>query len=334
MVLSIIIPNRNGKDLLRNCLNSIYTHPPICEYEIIVVDDASRDGSPEMVKKEFSKIPVIVNQENCGFAYSTNRGIEKSRGKYILLLNNDTLALENSLNSLIEFMDKNSYVDICGCKLLSENGILHRSTQTFPKVSREFFHANPIFKKLYGGEESLSHRALFFFLNIFKTQWASFIDYNKTTEVDMITGAVFMFRRVLIDKIGLLDENFFMYSEEADYCYRLKKSGGRVYYYPAASIIHLLGQTTKQDFKKGYWIANPFLIERYKSMLYFFKKHYSRMRFYLLKSVILEGHSLRWGINALKWLFCVKKRDGIKEVMDIYRAVIKLTLRYRWSAKE
>ncbi|MCJ7509171.1 MAG: glycosyltransferase [candidate division Zixibacteria bacterium] len=310
-------------------MNSIYIYPPNYEYEIIVVDNASEDGSSEMVKREFPQVLFISNLENKGFAYAVNRGIEKSEGKYMLLLNNDTLVLENSLNLLIEFMDKNPYIDICGCKLLLEEGTIQRSTQTFPKLSREFFHANPIFKKLYGGEGSFSHRVLFFFLNIFKAQWASFIDYNKTTEVDMVTGAVFMFRRNVIDKIGLFDENYFMYSEEADYCYRLKKSGGRVYYYPDASIVHLLGQTTKQDFKKGYWIANPFLIERYKSMFYFFKKHYSRIQLYLLKLMVFEGHSLRLLSNLIKWLFYVKKRGEIGKIIDIYGTIIKLAICYK-----
>lgn len=329
MILSIIIPTYNGKSLLRGCLNSIYVHPPTCAYEIIVVDDASEDESQEIVKKEFPKVFLISNPKNKGFSYAVNRGIERSQGKYILLLNNDTLVIDNSLDLMVQFMDHNLHVDICGPKLLSADGTLQRCTQTFPKLSREFFHANPIFKKIYGGEESFSHKILFLFLKTFKTQWASFIDYDKTTEVDVVTGAAFMFRRPVIDKVGLFDENYFMYVEEPDYCYRLKKNGGRVFYCPEARIVHLLGQTTKQDFKKGYWIVNPFLIERYKSMLYFFRKHYNRIQLYLLKLIILEGHSLRWGFSLLKWLLCVKEREEIKKVMNIYCSVIKLALRYK-----
>lgn len=329
MILSIIIANHNGKNLLRNCLNSIYAHPPDYEYEIIVVDDASEDGSQQMVKIEFPGVLLLSHLSNKGFSYTNNRGIEASRGKYILLLNNDTIVLENSLNSMIEFMNQNQDVDVCGCMLLLADKTLQRSTQTFPRLSREFFHANPVFKKLYRGEGSFSHRTLFFFLNILKTQWASFIDYTNTTEVDVVTGAVFMFRRNLIDKIGLFDENYFMYVEEVDYCYRLKKRGGRVCYYPKASVIHLLGQTTKQDFKKKFWIANPFLIERYKSMLYFFKKHYSRTQLFLLRLIILEGHILRLVLNLVKWLLYAKKRSETKEIINIYSAVIKLAIHYK-----
>ncbi len=176
---------------------------------------------------------------------------------------------------------------------------------------------------------SHTKRRLFLFLKTFSAQWASFIDYNKITEVDVVNGAVFMLRRAIIDKIGFFDENYFMYVEESDYCYRLKKYGGRVFYYPEARIVHLLGQTTKQDFKKGYWIINRYLIERYKSMLYFFRKHYSRIQFYPLKLIILEGHSLRLVFNLLKWLLCVKRREEIKSDMNIYRSVIKLVLRYK-----
>jgi GT2 family glycosyltransferase len=327
MTLSIIIPNYNGKDLLRGCLNSIYTHPPSCEYEIIVVDDASEDESQVMVKKEFPSALLIVNPKNKGFSYTVNRGMERSLGRYIMLLNNDTLVIDNSLDLMVQFLDKNLHVDVCGPRLLSPDNTPQRSTQTFPKLSREFFHANPFFKKIYRGEGTLSHKVLLLFLKTFKTQWASFINYDRTTEVDVTTGAVFMFRRHVIDKIGYFDENYFMYVEESDYCYRLKKKGGRVYYYHEAHIIHLLGQTTKQDFKKGYWICNPFLIVRYRSMLYFFRKHYSRYQLYILKLIMLEGHSIRLCLNFLKWLLYVKRREEIKKVIDIYYGVIKLALR-------
>jgi len=329
MILSIIIPTHNGKSLLRGCLNSIYVHPPTCEYEIIVVDDASEDESQEIVKKEFPKVFLISNPKNKVFSYAVNRGIERSRGKYILLLNNDTLVIDNSLDLMVQFMDQNLHVDICGPGLLSADGTPQRSTQTFPTLFREFLHANSILKRIYGGEGSFSHRILFFFLTIFNTQWASFIDYNKTTKVDQVTGAAFMFRRTLIDKVGFFDENYFMYVEEADYCCRLRQKGGSVYYYPKASIVHLLGQSTRQDFKKGDWIANPFLIERYKSMLYFFKKHYHRIRLQLLKLVIFEGFLLRLLFNFLKLLFYVKKREEIEKVIKIYSDILKLTIHYR-----
>jgi GT2 family glycosyltransferase len=329
MILSIVIANYNGKGLLRDCLNSIYAHPPSREYEVVVVDDCSRDGSQQMVQRNFPQVLLLSNAKNSGFSYASNRGIEISRGKYVLLLNNDTLVMEGSLDSIIQFMDENPQVDVCGCKLLTADGTLHRSTQTFPRLWREFFHANPVFKKLYRGDGSLSHRTLLFFLHTLKTQWASFIDYSRTTEVDVVTGAVFMFRRHLVDEIGLFDENYFMYVEEVDYCYRLKEKGRRVCYYPRASIIHLLGQTTKQDFKKKRWTANPFLTERYKSMLYFFDKHYSKVQLHLLRLIVIEGHSLRLSLNALRWLLRPQERQEARRVMSIYSEIIKLAVHYK-----
>jgi GT2 family glycosyltransferase len=328
MILSIIIPNYNGKSLLRGCLNSIYVHPPTGKYEIIVVDNASEDESQEIVKKEFPKVFLISNPQNKGFSYAVNRGIERSRGKYILLLNNDTLVIDNSLDLMVQFMDQNPHVDICGPNLLWKDMTLQRSAQTFPTLFREFLHANPILKKIYKGEGSLSHKFLFFFLNLFKTEWASFIDYSKTREVDVVTGAAFMFRRSCKHEIGLLDENYFMYSEEADYCYRIRKAGGKVYYYPEAHIIHFLGQTSKQEFKKGDWIPNDMLIERYKSMLYFFKKHYNQGRLCFLRLIIIEAYLMRLGINCLKYLFSVSKREEIKKNINIYKTIIKLAIHY------
>jgi len=329
MILSVIIVNYNTKVLLENCLNSIYSNLPTKEVEIVVVDNASKDGSVEMVKRKFPMVLLIANSNNLGFSHANNKGIQTSKGKYILLLNSDTEVVGKALNLMIEFMDKHPEVNVCGCKLLSANGKVHRSTQTFPTLFRELVHANPILKKIYRGEGSLSHKLLFLLLNLFKTEWASFIDYSQTTEVDVVTGAAFMFRRSLVDKIGLLDENYFMYVEDVDFCYRIKKAGGRVCYYPQAHVVHLLGQTSKQDFKKGYWIPNRMLIERYKSMLYFFKKHHGNRKLYFLRVIILEGHLIRLGVNCLKWLFCASKREEIRKEIGIYRAVAKLAMGYR-----
>lgn len=329
MTLSIIIVNYNTKLLLESCLNSIYSNLPSKEAEIIVVDNASEDGSVEMVKKKFPRVLLIANSNNLGFSCANNRGIQINKGKYVLLLNSDTKVIGKALDLMIEFLDRHPRVDVCGCKLLSGNGEVHRSTQTFPTLFRELIHANPILKKLYMGEGSLSHKLLFFFLSLFKTEWASFIDYGQTTEVDVVTGAALMFRRSLVDKIGLLDEDYFMYVEDVDFCYRIKKAGGKVYYYPQAHIIHLLGQTSKQDFKKGYWIPNYMLVERYKSMLWFFKKHYGSVKLFFLRLIILEGHSIRLGVNCLKWLFRVSKREEIEKDINIYKIIVKLAIDYR-----
>lgn len=326
MILSVIIVNYNTKSLLENCLNAIYSNLPAKKVEIIVVDNASEDGSIEMIKKKFPGVLLIANSKNLGFSCANNRGIQISKGRYILLLNSDTEVIGRALDLFIEFLDKHPEVDGCGCKLFSDEGKVERSAQTFPKLSRELVHANSVLKKLYRGEGSLSHKLLFFFLNLFKTRWASFIDYSQTTQVDVVTGAAFMFRKSLLDKIGLLDENYFMYVEDVDFCYRIKRTGGIVYYYPEAHIIHLGGQTSKQDFKKGDWTPNNMLTERYKSMLYFFKKHYGKGKLFFLRLIILEGYLIRVGINFFKWLFYVNKREEIKKVINIYITIIKLAV--------
>lgn len=326
MMLSIIIVNYNTRSLLENCLNSIYSSLPVREAEIIVVDNASSDGSLEMLSGKFPRVIVIANPENLGFSRANNKGIRMSRGKHVLLLNSDTEVVAGALDLMTEFLDKHSEADVCGCKLFWGDGRHQRSAQTFPTLSRELIHANPILKRLYGGKGSLSHKLLFLLLDLLKTRWASFMDYSQTAEVDVVTGAAFMFRRSLVEKIGLLDENYFMYSEEADYCYRIKKAGGRVYYYPDAHIIHFLGQTSKQEFKKGDWIPNDMLVERYKSMLYFFKKHYSKAKLSGLRLIILEAFTVRMGISYLKWLCYIDKREETKKVINLYKTIARLAI--------
>jgi len=209
--IAIVIPNWNGRELLRNCLESIKKNTSHSNYEITVVDDASTDDSVEMVKKEFPDVRLICNKENLGFPKACNRGIkyalEKCNPDYVLLQNNDTEIIQKGwLESLIAVAEHDDEIGIVSCKIIQPSG--------------ELQHAAGLVKP-------------------WEWSWAELGDQEKITEVDVVTGQAFLMRKEVIEKIGLLDEGFspFLW-EEFDYCIRVKKAGYKIVFDPKVTLIH------------------------------------------------------------------------------------------------
>lgn len=253
MKLSIVIVSWNVKKDLVNCLRSIGENPAYKSFEVIVIDNASTDSTVETVRNEFPEIVVITNSQNLGFAAANNQGIEKSRGEYILLLNPDTIVQLNSLNVLIEFMDENEDVGICGPQLLNQNGTIQPSVRGFPTF-RGALYRHTIFK----------------YLRLFRYEYKKWLmksfDHKTKMDVDQVMGAALMIRQSIIDRIGVMDEGFFMYYEEVDLCYRIKQAGWRVVFVPTAVITHSGGQSSGQIPVKKQMMAIT-------SLLKFFRKH-------------------------------------------------------------
>ncbi|MHA1381600.1 MAG: glycosyltransferase family 2 protein [Candidatus Helarchaeota archaeon] len=249
--LSIIIVNYNTKDLLRNCLNSIIENTKGINYEIIVVDNASSDGSVERLKKEFPQVKIICNTENLGFAKANNQGIRITRGETVLFLNPDTLILNGAIPKMLDFIKRQKSVGVVGPKLFKNiNREFHPSARRFTKPLYVFLSYLP-----------LAGFVLWMYNNFF-------FNKRKIREVDWLWGAVLLVKKEVINKIGGFDENFFMYSEEEDFCLRAHRSGYRVFYFPKAEVIHLKGKSAenrKIETSRYFW----------KSKLYFFKKYYS-----------------------------------------------------------
>lgn len=229
--LSIIIVSHNTKELLKNCINSVIRNTQNIEYEIIVVDNASSDGSIEMLKKEFPRVSIITNRENLGFAKANNKGIKVAKGENILLLNSDTLILGNCLQKILKFAKSTSDAGVIGCKVLNADKTLQYSCYRAPNFLTEL---------------------LFFTKGIIKGFWDPFTlykymkywDHNSIRKVDCVSGAFLFVKRQVLEKIGMLDENFFMYYEDAEFCRRVrKKTDFKVYYYPEAEITHLKGMS-------------------------------------------------------------------------------------------
>lgn len=235
MDLSIIIVNYNVKEFLQNLIHSIYKAGANLTYEIIVVDNASDDGSVEFLQEKFPDIKLFANTENLGFSKANNIGLKAAKGKYLLLLNPDTLVSEDTFEKMIEFFRNTPDAGLAGCKILNPDGTLQLACR------RSFPGPWTSFSKVTGLSNLFPKSRLFARYNL------TYLDENKTYEVDAISGSFMMIKREVYEKIGGLDEQFFMYGEDLDWCYRIQKSGFKVYYVHSTQIIHYKGESTRRS---------------------------------------------------------------------------------------
>jgi hypothetical protein len=253
MDLSVIITSWNTGDLLLNSLNSIIYNPDFVSLEVIVVDNASNDGSVRMVYERFSQVHLIENTENVGFARANNQAIQQALGKYVLLLNSDTIVKPNALQKLVNFMDNHPEAGAAGARLLNPDGTLQPNCYIEPTLLRELlrmFHLSALLpRSCYHMED-----------------W----DLKKPREVNIVQGACLVLRREALDQVGLLDENFFFYSEDIDLCYRLRKARWNIYWVPNAEIIHYGGQSSQL-------VAADSFIHLYRGKLQYMRKHHGRL---------------------------------------------------------
>ncbi|MFA5021953.1 MAG: glycosyltransferase family 2 protein [Patescibacteria group bacterium] len=252
--LSIIIVSWNVKNYLEKCLASIFRNQLGSNLEVIVVDNASTDGTTEMVKNNFTQVKLITNETNLGFATANNQGILASRSDFILALNPDTEILNDALQKSLEFMKKNAQIGILGCKHLNPDWTLQPSVRRLPNFWAIFFIITKLAKIFPDMPPIYDYLAKDF-------------DYKLAQPAEQVAGSFFLLRKKTIDEIGLFDENFFTWFEEVDMCKRAKDAGWQVWYYPEAQIVHHGGQSFIQELtwkKQNVFFASAF---------YYFKKH-------------------------------------------------------------
>lgn len=247
--LTIIIVSFNTKDILIDCLNSVYEKTDGITFEIIVVDNDSRDGTCDSVLQQFPDVRMIKNELNRGFSAANNQGIQESKGKNIALLNPDTKLIENSFNKIVEYLEEHPEVYILG------PGIVDASGEQSPTRLWEDTPQDAMLKILGLYDPSMELQKM---------------GTMNAKEAQVISGCCFVVRRELFDEIGLLDENYFLYNEEDDFCRRARKAGRKILFYPETSVQHLLGKSTHQNKHRGKVIT-----EAYRSNLYFYSKYYS-----------------------------------------------------------
>ncbi|MBI1281429.1 MAG: glycosyltransferase [Anaerolineaceae bacterium] len=299
--LSIIIVNWNAKDLLTRCLQCVESTVKKISYETFVVDNASTDGSQEMVRRDFPNVKLIANEGNVGFATANNQAMKVSEGRYVLLLNSDAFVKENTIDAMVAFMDEHPEAGMAGCKLLYGDGSLQPSCATFPTLTTEIIIALGL-DKLFP-KSSLFGKYLM-------TDW----DYNDTRDVDAILGAFMLVRADLIPKVGMMDEGFFMYSEEVDWCYRFKDAGWKILFYPGVECIHLWGGSSNA-------VKGETLLRLYRSRVRFFRKHYGKLSALCLKFILSMYASVR--VSAFTLLALIGKGSQSKQKQSAYYTLLR-----------
>jgi hypothetical protein len=256
-ILSIVIVSWNTRDLLAHCLASVFAQQDEkgggLGLEVLVVDNASGDGSPEMVRDQFPQVHLLQNPDNPGFAAANNQGIRQCHGDYILLLNPDTIVKPGALATLVKFMDEHPQAGAAGARLLNADGSLQESCYPRPTLGREFWR--------------LFHLDRIIPLAIYP-MWRWPLDSPRP--VDVLMGACFLVRRSVFDQIGVWEETYFMYSEEVDLCYRVQAAGWSLVWVPQAEVVHLGGQSTRQ-------VAEKMFLRLYQSKILYFRRHYGRL---------------------------------------------------------
>ena len=242
MLLSIIILNYKSKGLLKQCLKGILLlHLPF-QYEIIVVDNASNDHCNKMIKEEFSQVKIILASFNRGYAAGNNLGMKIAQGKYVLILNPDIAVLKNSIEQLIKFMEQHSTAGMAGPKLINPNGSRQFSCFRFPRWY------TPILRRTLLGRLPKAKKHLQRYI-------MSDYSFNQPSVVGWLLGACLLVRRQAISQVGLMDEHFFLYFEDVDWCRRFRQAGWHVYYLPSAEMVHFHQRlSAKNIFHRTTWI--------------------------------------------------------------------------------
>jgi hypothetical protein len=253
MDISVIVVNRNTRDILRECLASVLAETAGIAFEVIVLDNGSTDRSVEMVREDFPQVLLIANMENRGFAAANNQGMRLARGRYVLLLNSDTVVLDGAIQKTVAFADEHPEAAVVGCRVLNPDGSLQPTCFMFPSLLNMVLSTTYLYK--------LVPRSRFF-----GRERMAWWDRDDVREVEVVTGCFMLVRREAIDEVGLMDERFFMYAEETDWCYRFTKAGWKNLFCPDASIVHLGGGSTRARLEEMN-------IQLRRSIVQFMKKH-------------------------------------------------------------
>lgn len=286
MDLSIIIVNYQTYDLTKQAINSIVDKDHPFSYEIFLVDNNSQDGSFEKLQEDFKKqsadglINFIKNTHNNGFANANNLALKKSNSKYVLLLNSDTLVIDDCLAKCVNYMEQDDSIGALGCKVLLPDGSLDKACRrSFPTFSVSFYRMTGL-SSLFPKSKRFGQYNL------------TYLDENKTYPVDCLTGAFMMVRSEVVHSVGLLDEDFFMYGEDIDWCYRIKASNWRILYYSGAEIVHFKGSSSQKNEVK-------LTVEFYKAMYIFYNKHYRSQYPWIITFITYLGIGAICGMRIL-----------------------------------
>jgi GT2 family glycosyltransferase len=272
-VLTIVIINWNTKEHLMECLSSIHNGLGFPPFEVLVIDNGSKDGTSAEVHKKHPWVELLENEQNLGFAKAVNIALRRKKRRYVILLNPDTRVTERAIERLFSFMEAHPGVGVAGAQLLNPDGSKQNSIANFPSLATELLNKNllmGLFPKRFPGKGR---------------------EYPEPIEVDSVIGACMMVRRDAIEQVGLLDEDYFLFLEETDWCYRMKRAGWKIYHVPQAEVYHLQGKSAEADKKRAK-------VEYFRSRYHFFKKNRGKWQWFFL----VVGLLIRLGFELLSMI--------------------------------
>ena len=310
--ISIVIVSYNVKEYLGKCLETIFQHSGSLNVEAIVVDNHSADGSVEMVRTRFPSVKLIPNDQNNGFSKANNQGIRESRGRYILLLNPDTLLWENTLSATYHYMEKHPEVGCAGIKPFTASGSVFPNGSSFPaawKVMGKFL----MVKQVLPNRWIRKHfpRSIGRLLSFYASR-------DEEREVDMVGGFFMFVRRDVIDTVGLMDESYFLEIEDSDWCMRMKRGGWKVMYIPYASFTHLIGKSIDR-----YRFSKSTFVNEMTNIMRFYGKFYKPINLWVLKITILAGILFQTVFTLVAALFLGREKSQLAERMNAFYVMVK-----------
>lgn len=276
MDVSIIIVNWNTRELLEDCLSSVYEYPSHLEFEVVVIDNASEDDSAQMVRRKFPDVKLIVNDTNKGYAAACNQGISAGNSRYVLLLNSDVIVCDGAIDSIVRYADSRPETAVVGCQVWQNSQTIQLTCFRFPSIANlllRTFGLSRVFEKN----------------RILGREWMRWWQRDSERQVDVVSGMFMLVRRDAIDEVGLMDEDYFFYGEEMDWCYRFSRAGWKIMFWPDAKAIHVNGggQSSKKT-------PISIFVQEQKSKLIFFKKHRSFPCYLLARLILLILLGLRY----------------------------------------
>jgi len=271
--LSVCIVSWNTRADLRAALASVFARAGEAAFEVIVVDNASTDGSAEMVREEFPAAQLIVNRWNRGFAAGNNQALRRARGRYELLLNSDTVVHAGAFAELVRFMDAHPDAGAVGPRTLNPDGTLQYSCRRFPTLATGLFRKAPLGRLIPDNRWNRKY---------LMSDWV----HDVAREVDWVSGAAMCLRSEAVRQVGALDEGYYMYCEDVDWCYRARRAGWKIYYLPQAVITHAIARSSDQR-------PLRMVAEFHRSMLRFYRKHYASAVSPALRPLVPVGIVLR-----------------------------------------
>lgn len=280
--VSIMVVAWNVRDFVRDCLASVFAETRDLCFEVIYVDNASEDGSVEMVRERFPSVRIIENERNEGFIRANNQAIEVARGRYVLLLNSDTVVLEGAIQKTVAFADEHPEAAVIGCRVLNPDRSLQRACFMYPSTLNTLLAAT--------GLRQLFRRSRFF-----GRERMTWCDFDEVRQVQTVCGCFALVRTKAIEQVGVMDEIYFVYGDDPDWCYRFERAGWTNLFTPEPRIIHFGGQTTKQQ-------PSAFLLQKYGTKLVFIKKYGGGLLFPLAlgaQALFCLSKALQFGVLGL-----------------------------------